>query len=156
MRAHYVHGRNRAHNLWRPAQELIGKCETARATTLMWAFCNTRSDFHMEKTVIILHYKCSFKLSKYILEQNRYCLRISFAKYEKFRFKLFLVLTKLLLENLKKRFSLWFTTYKLIWKLILLKEYSCCHTNQFSSFVPNAPFLYSLKTSENLTIFRCF
>ena len=23
-------------------------------------------------------------------------------------------------------------------------------------FVPNAPFLYSLKTSENITVFRCF
>ena len=25
-----------------------------------------------------------------------------------------------------------------------------------SPFVPNAPFLYPLKTSENLTVFRCF
>ena len=26
----------------------------------------------------------------------------------------------------------------------------------FNSFVPNASFLYPLKTSENLTVFRCF
>ena len=27
---------------------------------------------------------------------------------------------------------------------------------RFKPFVPNASFLYSLKTSENLTVFRCF
>ena len=26
----------------------------------------------------------------------------------------------------------------------------------FNPFVPNAPFLYPLKTSENLTVFSCF
>ena len=30
------------------------------------------------------------------------------------------------------------------------------HKNCFNPFVPNAPFLYPLKTSENLTIFLCF
>ena len=28
--------------------------------------------------------------------------------------------------------------------------------NKFNSFVPNAPFLYHLKTSENLVLFWCF
>ena len=31
-----------------------------------------------------------------------------------------------------------------------------CDCSYFNPFIANAPFLYSLKTSENLTIFRCF
>ena len=30
------------------------------------------------------------------------------------------------------------------------------HNNLLNPFVPNAPFLYPLKTSENLTVFLCF
>ena len=30
------------------------------------------------------------------------------------------------------------------------------HTKAFSPFIPNAPFLYPLKTSENVTVFCCF
>ena len=38
-----------------------------------------------------------------------------------------------------------FLTEHLLWRLC-----------KFNPFVPNAPLLYSLKTSENLTVFRCF
>ena len=30
------------------------------------------------------------------------------------------------------------------------------NTEYLNPFVPNAPFLYPLKASENLTVFRCF
>ena len=30
------------------------------------------------------------------------------------------------------------------------------HLNLFNTFVPNAPYLYPLKSSESLTVFRCF
>ena len=51
-----------------------------------------------------------------------------------------------------------FANFKVRILLILLEQAINKHLKMitFNPFTPNAPFLYSLETSENLTVFWCF
>ena len=50
----------------------------------------------------------------------------------------------------------WFCFIKVFLKQRLSQEIFASFCNKFNPFVPNAPFLYPEKTSENLTVFWCF
>ena len=49
-----------------------------------------------------------------------------------------------------------FTPIKVLCSTTTVEEFSPKIIDNITLFVPNAPFLYPLKTSEKLTVFWCF